>query len=165
MADANYLQSKVAELNEKVKELEKKLTVAKLRQDSVERNIGKYEQLIERLRYFEKLDEELESRINKRITNALSKSEVLKTLNDTVKRAISSHYKQFQKLLDKATESLIDAKGHFVESKEQINMNRNYCNALFKKLIDNKLLSTQDAEYINKLATSSTPKQSRIKAK
>lgn len=149
-----YIKLKIAELNDKCKQIDQIISMEKSKLELLEERVGGFKDLIKKLQDLDNFKENLLKQIKKDNQELLEKeiTNISKKVSNDIELKIISKIKEIEKIMDvvkKYKEDLVKQSEKISEINENINYLLNHNNFLMMKLVNKGVISDREVNELH----------------
>ncbi len=149
-----YIKLKIAELNDKCKQIDQIISMEKSKLELLEERVGGFKDLIKKLQDLDNFKENLLKQIKKDNQDLLEKeiTDISKKVSDDIELKIISKIKEIEKIMDfvkNYKEELVQQSEKISDLNENISYLLNHNNFLMMKLVNKGLISDREVNELH----------------
>jgi hypothetical protein len=149
-----YIKLKIAELNDKCKQIDQIISMEKSKLELLEEKVGGFKDLIKKLQDLDNFKDNLLKQIKKDNQNLLEKeiTNISKKVSNDIEKKIISKIKEIEKIMDfikNYKEELILQSEKISDINENISYLLNHNNFLMMKLVNKGLISDREVNELH----------------
>jgi len=149
-----YIKLKIAEINDKCKQIEQMISMEKSKIELLEQRVGGFKELIKKLQELDNFKDNLLKEIKKDNQDLLDKEikNISKKVSDDIEKLVKTRIKEIEKIMNYITsrEKEIDQQTEIItEINKKVDYLLNHSNFLMMKLVNKGILSDREVNELH----------------